>query len=150
MNNPIHPHMYIHTYMKKRIREEKIDSKTTNFVAYNKNNLDRLQEICLREKTNVSSVLSNFIDVIVNHYDGEKPNTLDDYFLDPDFVVTPDLLDVSKHLPFLIKQNSELLRELETAMHRNYVYCVSFQQMSQEEREQNQYNFPYLVRKYTR
>gem|GEM_PF-4159032 len=141
--------MYIHTYMKKRKKEEK-ESKTTNFIAYDRDNFDRLQEICIREKTNISSILSNFIDTIVNYYDGEKPNNLDKYFLDPDYISTPELTDVSKHLDFLVKQKPELLKELEVAFHRDYVYCVAFSQMSQEEREQSKHNFQYLVQKYTR
>ena len=54
-----HVYTYIHTYMEKRRRED--NTKNTNVIFYDGKDLIDLQEICLRNGTNVSSVVSNLI-----------------------------------------------------------------------------------------
>lgn len=50
---------YIHTYMEKRKRQN--NTKNTNVIFYDGKDLEELKEICLRNNTNVSSVISNLI-----------------------------------------------------------------------------------------
>ena len=54
-----HIHTYIHTYMEKRKRNN--NTTNTNVIFYDCKDLEELQEICLRNKTNVSSIVSNLV-----------------------------------------------------------------------------------------
>lgn len=115
-----HAHTHIRTYMKKR--EKGDNTTTTNLTVYNKDNYQKLQEIALRNNTNVSSILSNFIDSFANHFD-EKPQTLDS-FLDPDFVPCPILLDSDeKIINFVKKQDQTTLETLDSVLFRAHVYA---------------------------
>lgn len=58
-DNENHVYTYIHTYMEKRRREE--NTKNTNVIFYDGKDLEDLQETCLRNSTNVSSVVSNLV-----------------------------------------------------------------------------------------
>lgn len=118
--NTSHVHMYIHTYMKKR--EKGNNTTATHITIYDKENFTKLQEIAIRNKTNIASILNNFIDVLVNHFD-DKPQTLDS-FLDPDYIPCPTLLEPrDKIIEFIKKQDNKTLDSLDLVLYQAHVYC---------------------------
>lgn len=54
-----HVYTYIHTYMEKRAIKD--NTKRTNVTFYDGLDLSELKEICLRNGTNVSSIVSNLV-----------------------------------------------------------------------------------------
>lgn len=52
-----HAHTYIHTYMEKRKRTT--TTTNTNIIFYDGKDLEEIKEIAFRNKTNVSSIVSN-------------------------------------------------------------------------------------------
>lgn len=118
--NTSHVHMYIHTYMKKR--EKGNNTTSTHITVYDKERFTKLQEIAIRNKTNVASIINNFIDTFVNYFD-EKPQTLDS-FLDPDYIPCPSLLDQrEKIIEFIKKQDNKTLDSLDLILYQAHVYA---------------------------
>lgn len=132
--NTNHVYTYIHTYMKKRKREEK-KTRNTNLVLYDSDNFKTLQEISRRNNTDASSVISNFIDVFIQYFN-EKPNTLDSY-IDPDYVATPSILDhpEEKMLPYLRKQDTATLSALADSSYHLHVWATVLAKMGTEQRK---------------
>lgn len=137
-------HTYIHTYIRKREKER--DSKTATVVIYNPEKFTRLQEICLRNKTNISSVISNLVDLVVDYFD-EKPTTMDSY-LDPNYMPTPNILDhvEEKILPFLKKQDSKTLGLLDSAFFRAHVWARVLSGLPVEKRKDLTSDYLYVWR----
>jgi hypothetical protein len=106
--------------MKKR--EKGNNTTSTHLTIYNKENYQKLQEIALRNNTNIASIMNNFLDIFVNHFD-EKPQTLDS-FLDPDYVPCPTILDTDERIiNFIKKQDSKVLESLDSILYRAHVYA---------------------------
>jgi len=66
-----HIHTYIHTYMEKRTK--KTTTTNTNVIFYDGKDLEELKEIAFRNKTNVSSIVSNLSREFVLLFKAETP-----------------------------------------------------------------------------
>lgn len=150
MDNPTpQTHTYIHTYthMKKRRREIGKTEKRTNVIFYDEDNLKKFQEICRHNNTDVSSVLSNLVDLLVANFD-EKPVTLDKY-VDPNYMPTPEIsAPIEKYQDFLKKQNLESRKDYATKFYRAYTLAEAYTQMTPQEIEEHGHDHLYLWKKY--
>lgn len=111
---------------------------------------DRFKQIAVGNgKEGASELLREHIKNTVAKFDKPEGITLDK-FNDPNYIPTPQITaPLQNQVNFLSKQKRELLREMEEVYHKLEIYCLSFQQMTLEEREENKHNFTYLTEKYT-
>lgn len=70
-NSTNHIHTYIHTYMEKRTKNT--TTTNTNVIFYDGKYLEELKEIAFRNKTNVSSIISNLSREFVLLFKSETP-----------------------------------------------------------------------------
>ena len=146
--NTNHVYTYIHTYMKKRKREEK--TRNTNLVFYNFDNFKLLQDMARRNNTDASSIISNFVDFFTKYLD-ERPNTLDSY-LDPDYVSVPSILDhpEEKVLPFLRKQDAATLESLADSAYHLHAWAKILAKMTLEQRKTITSDYSYAYKTFYR
>jgi len=101
-----HVYTYIHTYMEKRRRDN--TTTNTNVIFYDSKDLTDLQEICLRNKTNVSSIVSNLVREFILLFKSKTPQkTL--FNFDEEFVM--DFYHHSKVWESVIRESTSEEKE---------------------------------------
>jgi len=66
-----HVYTYIHIYMEKRKRKE--NTKNTNVIFYDGKDLEELKELAFRNRTDVSSIVSNLVREFLLLFKSESP-----------------------------------------------------------------------------